>query len=134
MRDSFHSRISSGTTDTRVKAEYGYIVDIIAPSPEEDNQYYIAEVAKENSALPSDIYTAIVHMEQTPQELASLYGTPRDLIGLRVRIDYTGNDFRSGVARVVSGRAPTAMGGFTEVRSRGFRHARPGTQGGGFSL
>jgi len=110
-----------------VKVVYGYITDIYTGDEEEEqDDYYIVQIQRENTVNPTNSDYEYIALEQTPEELAALYGAPSDLIGKRVRVDYTGRDFRSGTARIVADVVPRGGQSLTEIESRGFRYAVPG--------
>jgi len=108
-----------------LRMEYGWIVDVLE-LPDEENEHYVVAVQRERSNFPSEMSTAIIPLEQTAEELASLYGAPEDLIGRRVRIEYAGISIREGICRVVHSGRPERRRGTTEVENRGFRYAVPG--------
>jgi len=124
------SRVGKGSRPTKgysqqpfVNVEFGFILSIVE---DQDDTYYIAIVAKEMNSLQADSQLAIMPIGHTIEELSSLFGEPSDLIGRRVRIEYRGGNWRTGMCRlaapVVQGSVGTAM----EVPSRGFRYAVAG--------
>jgi hypothetical protein len=115
--------VSNIRQDRRIKAIYGYIMEVLNI---EEEDYYIPLVALENHALPVDTQCHYIPLDETPEQLASNYGEPRDLIGLRVRVEYYGTRWRTGVARIVPGRTRRPVGTATEIPSRGFRFAVAG--------
>lgn len=126
MMDSEHqiSQISRHSiSDRRLQVEYGYVFDIISL---EEQSYYIAVVGREQGIIPADEDSTVVPLEHSIEELTSLYGAPEDIIGLRVRVEYFGEDWRQGIAKIVSPREPSGVGTSMDVDSRGFRHAVAG--------
>lgn len=112
--------------DRKIKSVYGYILDILNMN---DEPYYIALVGPEETYYPVDTQCEYIPLEESPTRLASAYGPPEALIGLRVRVEYYGMRWRTGVARIVPGRNPEATGNLSEMPTRGFRFAVAG--GGG---
>jgi hypothetical protein len=112
--------------DRRLQTVYGHIVEMLNL---DDQDFYMPLVVLEQSSFAPGSSLNYIPLDDTPEQLAANYGAPRDLIGLRVRIEYFGNSWRTGVAKVVSGRSRQPVGNLTEVPSRGFRYAVAG--GGG---
>jgi len=109
--------------DKTIRAVYGHVVDILRQN---DDEFYIPLVALEGSMLPADLMCHYIPMEEPEEQLAASYGEPANLIGLRVRVEYYGINWRSGVARVVPSRSRRPVGNLTEVPTRGFRYAVAG--------
>ena len=109
-----------------IKCVYGYITNIYLAEGEED-EYYVVGVEREGTTAPDGTPYPTIPMEQTVEELSSLYGPPSSLVGRRVRVDYTGRTFHSGIARVVSERFPGGGTNMNELPGRGFRYAIPGS-------
>ncbi len=109
--------------DRRIKVIYGYIVEMLTI----DNQdYYIPLVAPEEHSMSIDSQCQYIPFDESPEQLAANYGTPRDLIGRRVRVEYYGTRWRIGVARIVPERTRQPAGNITEIPSKGFRFAIAG--------
>ena len=106
-----------------VNAIYGHIVDILNI---DEQDYYVALVAPEESDLSPDIMSHYIPIDEPVSSLAANYGPPRDMIGLRVRVEYYGTRWRRGVAKVVPERDRQPPGNASEVPSRGFRFAVAG--------
>lgn len=127
MRDITDTNISRQVEhieqDRRIKAIYGHIIDVLNMN---DNPYYIVLVGPEETYYPVDTQCEYIPLEESPSRLAAAYGEPSELIGLRVRVEYYGMRWRTGVARIVSGRNPEPTGNLTEVPTRGFRFAVAG--------
>jgi len=114
------------TQDRTIRAIYGHIVDMLNM---DDQDYYIALVAPEESNFSVDIMSHYIPIDESTESLAANYGPPEDLIGLRVRVDYYGTAWRSGVAHIVPSRNRVPPGNTSEMPRRGFRFAIAG--GGG---
>ncbi len=106
-----------------LNAIYGHIVEILTI---DDRDYYIPLVVPEETIFPVDTQSEYIPLEENAGSLSSNFGKPRDLIGLRVRVEYYGARWRTGVARIISPRRPAATGNESEVPSRGFRFAVAG--------
>jgi len=106
-----------------LNVEFGFIVDIIA---DEEETYYLAIVAKERGVLPADSELAMLPLAHTVEELTSLYGSPQDVIGRRVRIEYRSHNWRRGICFLTAGQAIRGASRAMEVPSRGFRYAVAG--------
>ena len=79
-----------------IKSMYGYIQEVWQTDQDED-EYYIVRVSREGGIGVVDTNLPVIPLEQTVEELSSLYGPPSALIGRRVRVIYTGRDFTDGV-------------------------------------
>lgn len=112
--------------DRTLRAVYGYIIDILSMN---DQDYYIPLVGPEETFYSVDTQCNYIPLDESPEQLAANYGSPRDLIGLRVRVEYYGIRWKTGTARIVPGKQRQPVGNLTEVPSRGFRFAVAG--GGG---
>lgn len=115
-------------TGVPIKCTYGYIDDIF-PAEGLEEEFYIIKVSLESSVHPTSSEVPMIPIEQTVEELSALYGPPSALIGRRVRIEYTGRDYTSGVARIVSDIVPGGGTAMNQINSRGFRYAVPGKGG-----
>lgn len=115
-------------TNVPIKCTYGFIEDIFPASGLEE-EFYIIKVILEATVYHEACEAPMIPMEQTVEELSALYGPPSALIGRRVRIEYTGRDYKSGVARVVADRIPGGGTEMNQINSRGFRYAVPGSGG-----
>lgn len=115
-----------------IKCVYAYIEDVF-PADGQEEEFYIVSVSREGTIHHEETEAPIIPLEQTVEELSMLYGAPSALIGRRVRIEYTGRDYTSGVARVVADSIPGGGTQMNKIESRGFRYAVPGSGGGGFS-
>jgi hypothetical protein len=126
MRDEYQiSRtIYSQGENLAVNTIYGHIVGIL-PNEEEEIRY-IAMVAPDRTNLPATTQIRPLPLEDHDQTLASNFGRPSDLIGMRVRIEYYGSNWESGIARIVPPRERQPVGNLSEVPSRGFRFAVAG--------
>jgi hypothetical protein len=109
--------------DTRISAIYGHIIDVLSINGQD---FYIPLVALERTVFGVDSQSHYIPLDETDAQLAATYGTPRDLKGNRVRIEYYGQKWNSGVARIVPGRGRQPSGNITEIPSRGFRYAVAG--------
>jgi len=132
QKNQISSFASSPIVDHSVRIVYGYIVDMVGidgPYDEEseDPVYYLPLVAKEDDNYHFEVTTSPLRFADPPDMLAMNYGTPSDLIGRRVKIEYTGNHWEAGVCTVVEGRRISTAQSILEVPSRGFRYAPPGS-------
>jgi hypothetical protein len=109
--------------DRTIRAVYGYIIDILTI---EEQDFYIALVGPEEANFPADTMCHYIPIDESPESLAASYGPPKDLVGLRVRVDYYGSSWRRGVAHIVPQRERTSHGNASEVPRRGFRYAVAG--------
>lgn len=110
----------------RLNVEYAYIVGIAAT---EEEPRYMVLVKKEFCLGSVSEQPAIVPMEEPPEVLAASFGRPEDLIGQRVRIEYFGSNWKTGIARIVTGRDIPSRPNLTDIPSRGFRYAVAGHVG-----
>jgi hypothetical protein len=114
------------TEEVPIKCMYGYIHDVMSSDNEKTrNEYYIVRVIVEGIEV-IDTNIAAIPLEQTAEELTALYGPPESLIGRRVRIDYTGDNFADGVARVVAPIIPNEGQAMNDSKTRGFQYALAG--------
>lgn len=111
--------------DRQLNVEYGYVVGV---GSTDENPRYLVLVKKEFS-YGVDGAPVLIPVEEPAEVLASTYGRPEDLIGQRVRVEYFGTNWRTGVARIVPSRDIPSRPGLTDIPSRGFRYAVAG--GGG---
>jgi hypothetical protein len=109
--------------DRSLNIEYGYI--IAAFTSEEEPRYFVL-VLKEFSRVDPRQDPAAMPIEESYEYLASTYGSPENLVGLRVRIEYIGSDWKLGAAKIVPGRDVPVRGTLTSLPSRGFRYAAAG--------
>jgi hypothetical protein len=108
------------------KVEYGYIVDV--PAQEGAGRRYLVLAIRESSALDPAKAPFFVAIEGTIEELASLYGEPRELIGRRIRVEYRGHPSQ-GIAYLVQGAEVESADGMLTLENSGFRHAVAGEVG-----
>lgn len=111
-----------------IKCTYGHITEVF-PADGVEEEYYIVQVSLENSVLQDETEVPMIPIEQTVEELSALYGPPSAIIGRRVRIEYTGRDYKSGIARIVSDLIPGGGTQMNKIKSRGFKYAVPGKGG-----
>lgn len=111
--------------DRQLNIEYGYIVGVGSP---DESPRYLVLVRKEFSH-GIDGAPVLIPVEEPAEVLASTFGRPEDLIGQRVRVEYFGSNWRTGVARIVPGRDVPSRPGLTEIPGRGFRYAIAGSGG-----
>jgi hypothetical protein len=109
--------------DKTISAVYGYIIDILSI---DDQDFYIPLVAPERTVFSADSQSHYIPLDEHFGQLAATYGSPRDLKGLRVRVEYYGTKWNTGVARIVVDRNRQPVGNSMEVPSRGFRFAVAG--------
>ena len=121
--DNNPNRLRAVEEDTRIHSIFGHIVEIA--SIDEEDQYLVL-VLPEGAILSAEFYAAFLPLEDRPDILASNYGTPRDLIGRRVRIDYYGLDWTKGLARIITNRRVESPGNTIEMPARSFRFAVAG--------
>jgi hypothetical protein len=115
--------IENVSVERSLNITYGHIIGVLSIG---DEDYYIPLVAPESTLFRVDAVCEYIPLEETPVQLAASYGPPRDMIGLRVRIEYHGPNWRRGVAKVVPAKEREPMGNETEIPSRGFRYAIAG--------
>ena len=116
--------------EDRTKITYGHIVDILMTQDEKDNNSppgrYIPIIAKEGFFGPASENVVPMRIAQTPQYLAANYGSPEDLIGYRVKIEYTGSSWIYGVCTIVDNGQPDEIGEALSVEGERFLFARAG--------
>lgn len=115
-----------GADNSSINIAYGYIVGVLST---EEEPRYLALVHREFSTAHPGAESILIPIEETHEHLAATYGTPNDIVGLRVRMEYVGTDPRRGVARIVPGRNVPARPNITELPARGFRYAVAGGVG-----
>lgn len=113
----------TNTQSRSLNVEYGYIIDIVSVG---EARFFTAMISRERTFRDHLADATVMSLEQTSEELIATYGSPEDLIGLRVRIDYVGNNWTKGIAKVVGSYTPQDIGHSTDIDSRGFRYAIPG--------
>lgn len=106
-----------------IAVEYGRIMDILT---NEEAEYYVVLVAKERSLHGPESKCAILPLGHTLEELTSNFGTPKDLVGRRVRVEFFGNSWRRGIAYLAFDTSLQGVGTAMELPSRGFRYAVAG--------
>jgi hypothetical protein len=106
-----------------INAIYGHIINTLDI---DEQQYYIALVALEETSFDIDLQCSYIPLEESHEQLSANYGSPRDLIGLRVRVEYYGSSWKTGVAHIVPERNRQPVGNTTEIPARGFRFAVAG--------
>ena len=122
-REGDNLRVSEKTYEIpHVRVIYGYIVDM-ASTPD-DNDLYLPLVRIESLGRP--IPEAFIPLAQPMEQLTAVYGSPRDLIGRRVRIEYQGSKWFLGRATITSTPGDNIPGGEQQLPSVGFRHAIAG--------
>ncbi len=102
---------------------YGHVVGILSIN---DEEYYIPLIVKEGTGVHPTRNTHYIPMADTVEHLATMYGEPQALIGLRVRVEYWGRDWRNGACRIEAGRTRRAAGPAATVETTGFRWAVAG--------
>lgn len=114
------SRLNSSS---ELKFVYGYITEV---SEIENQSFYVVKVRTENSLASFETSVPMIPLDQTPEELSSLYGPPSALLGRRVKVEFTGANFSSGVAKIVTGSRLRDETGFNTNKTRPFRYAVAG--------
>lgn len=109
--------------DRSLNIEYGYIVG--AFSSDEEPRYFVL-VLKEFSRVDPRQDPAAIPIEESYEHLAATYGPPENLVGLRVRIEYVGTDWKLGSARIAPPRDVPVRANLTSLPARGFRYAQAG--------
>ena len=109
--------------DRSLNIEYGYIVGAFTS---DDQPRYFVLVLKEFSRVDPRQDPAAMPIEEAYEGLASTYGPPENLVGMRVRIEYVGTDWKLGSCRLAPGREVPVRGNLTSLPSRGFRYASAG--------
>lgn len=110
----------------QIKFIYGYIRDVLQI---ENQEIYTVRISTEDTMEEIDSNLSAIPLDQTPEELSSLYGPPSSLIGRRVRVEYTSNSYADGVARIVADFEMRDQTSFNTNKTRAFRYAVAG--GGG---
>jgi len=124
MKDPFEiSRQESPSQVESLNTIYGHIIDIFTTG---EDDYYVPLVTLESSSFPAETNIAFVPLDESNEQLAATYGSPRDIIGLRVRIEYRGIQWMSGIARIAPEKDRVPVGNATSIPSRGFRYAVAG--------
>jgi hypothetical protein len=110
-------------SDNALRVVRGYILQIVSLG---EDRYYKVLVALEGARAGQAVKNArVVTIEEPGEHLAATFGEPEDLIGRRVRIEYTGGNWWRGVARVIP-QQNEALGESLDLPSRGFRYAVAG--------